>query len=181
MGSLFLFTKNSHKLFKFKTMLNEIQITKLKLSKVKSHLNYQGILNDFEKLSQDLDKPIVYKQLNAHQHFLFKRVLHGLKMYNNEDINLMHWDKKRRIIKVWKRSQLVINEWKQLLSYKDSNKIFSIFTNSKLGKELVNVPFMYMPDYINKLSFKTYGIGYEHLIVKFISTGLLPKNFLKLK
>lgn len=162
-------------------MLNEIQITKLKLSKVKSQLNYLDILNDFEELSQDLDKPIKYKELNPHQHFLFKRVLHGLKMYSKEDINIMHWDKKRRITKVWKRSQNVINEWKQLLSHKDSNKIFSIFTNSTLAKDFIDVPFCYMPDYINKLSFKTYGIGYEHLIIKFISTGLLPKNFLKLK
>ena len=92
----------------------------------------------------------------------------------------MHWDKKRRIIKVWKRSQDVINEWKQELSYKDTNKIFSIFINSKLGKDIIEQPFVYMPDYINKLNFKTYGIGYEHLIIKFISTGLLPKNFFKL-
>ena len=38
-----------------------------------------------------------------------------------------------------------------------------------------------MPDYINKLSFKTFGIGYEHLIIKFIANGLLPKNFFEIK
>jgi len=161
-------------------MLNEIQITKLKLSKVKSHLNYLGILNDFNIIGKDLNTPIRYNKLNPKQHFMFKRVLHGLKMYKKQEIDSMHWDKKRRIIKVWKRSQDVINEWKQELSYKDTNKIFSIFINSKLGKDIIEQPFVYMPDYINKLNFKTYGIGYEHLIIKFISTGLLPKNFFKL-
>ncbi|MBC8396309.1 MAG: hypothetical protein H8E16_04330 [Flavobacteriales bacterium] len=162
-------------------MLNQTQITKLKLSKVESHLNYLGILTDFEKLSQDINKPIRYNKLNPQQHFLFKRVLHGLKMYKKEEIALMHWDKKRRITKVWKRSQHVINEWKQLLAYKESNIIFSIFTHSKLAKSFIDAPFKYMPDYINKSTFKTFGIGYEHLIVKFISCGLLPNNFFQIK
>ena len=39
-------------------MLNETQIKKLKLSKVNSHLNYLGILEDFEVISKHLDKPI---------------------------------------------------------------------------------------------------------------------------
>lgn len=162
-------------------MLNEIQITKIKVNKVKSHLNYLGILEDFEEISKNLDKPIRYNKLNPKQHFLFKRVLHGLKMYKKEEISVMHWDKKRRITKVWKRSQNAINKWKQLLSYKDSNKIFSIFEHSKLAKAFIEKPFTYMPDYINKLSFKTFGIGYEHLIIKFMSEGLLPKDFFTIK
>ena len=89
--------------------------------------------------------------------------------------------KKRRISKVWKRGQMVINEWKQLLSYKKSNEIFSIFESSKLAKKIINEPFVYMPDYINKLSFKSFGIEYEHLVIKFIAKGLLPKNFFDLK
>ena len=67
------------------------------------------------------------------------------------------------------------------LSYKDSNRIFSIFEFSKLGKEIINTEFAYMPDYINKLPFKYFGIGYEHIMIKFISKGLLPKNFFDLK
>ena len=102
-------------------------------------------------------------------------------MYSQEEVSNMHWDKKRRITKVWKRGQMVINQWKQYLTYKESNKIFSIFASSKLAKEIVNDPFTYMPDYINKLSFKSFGIEYEHLIIKFIANGLLPKNFFDLK
>ena len=39
-------------------MLNEIQIKKLKLSKVNSHLNYLGILEDFDVISKHLDKNV---------------------------------------------------------------------------------------------------------------------------
>tara|TARA_R100001015_G_C4627696_1_gene187376 strand:- start:1139 stop:1627 length:489 start_codon:yes stop_codon:yes gene_type:complete len=162
-------------------MLTQDQLTKIKLQKIQSHLNYLGLLEDLESLNLKSNKSIKYNKLNPKQHFLFKRVLHGLKMYSQEEVSNMHWDKKRRITKVWKRGQMVINQWKQYLTYKESNKIFSIFASSKLAKEIVNDPFTYMPDYINKLSFKSFGIEYEHLIIKFIANGLLPKNFFDLK
>ena len=162
-------------------MLNETQLIEIKSKKVISHLNYLDLLKDFESLNLETNKSIKYTRLNPKQHFLFKRVLHGLKMYDKQEVEEMHWDKKRRIIKVWKRGQSVINEWKQLLSHKDSNRIFSIFEFSKLAKEIVNTDFLYMPDYINKLPFKYFGIGYEHIMIKFISEGLLPKNFFDLK
>ena len=53
--------------------------------------------------------------------------------------------------------------------------------DSKMGKDLLNEPFFYMADYINKMPFKSFGIGYEHLIIKFMSEGLLPKNFFQIK
>ncbi len=93
----------------------------------------------------------------------------------------MHWDKKRRIIKVWKRSQDVINKWKQWLCHNKANAIFAIFTHSKDAKALIAVPFEYMPDFKNKMSLKDCGIEYEHLIIKFIEEGLLPGNYFNIK
>ena len=158
-------------------MFNEQQIQHLKEAKFLAHLKKLEIHDEY--LSHD--RSIVYQKLNPRQHFMFKRVLHGLKLYTKDEIDNMHWDKKRRIIKVWKRGQHVINHWKQWLTYKDSNRIFSIFEGSKMGKDLLNEPFFYMADYINKMSFKSFGIGYEHLIIKFMSEGLLPKNFFQIK
>ena len=89
--------------------------------------------------------------------------------------------KDRRIIKVWKRAQDVINKWKQYLCHNDSQKIFSIFAGCKLGKEILDMSFEYMPDYKNKLTLKQCGIEYEHLLVKFIQEGLLPRNFFDIK
>ena len=158
-------------------MFNEEQLKTLKISKLKTKLKKLDILDEY----MQYDKVINYSKLNPQQHYLFKRVLHGLKMYTKDEIDKMHWDKKRRIIKVWKRTQTVINKWKQWVAYTDSKKIFSIFTNSKLGKELYEMPFEYMPDFKNKLTLKECGIEYEHLIIKFITEGLLPKNYFNIK
>jgi len=158
-------------------MFNEQQIQHLKEAKFLAHLKKLEIHDEY--LSHD--RSIVYQKLNPRQHFMFKRVLHGLKLYTKDEIDNMHWDKKRRIIKVWKRSQDVINRWKQKLCYNDSQKIFAIFKNSKLGKAFYDQPFYYMSDYQNKLTLKELGIQYEHLIVKFIEEGLLPTKFFDVK
>jgi hypothetical protein len=142
---------------------------------------YLGILSEYQLIKKDLTQPIVYTKLNPHQHFLFKRTLHGLKMYKREEVTTMHWDKKRRITKVWKRGQDVINKWKQYISYKQMQPIFRIFAKSTLGREIYEMPFEYMPDYKNKLTLKELGITYEDLILKYIGVGLLPKNYFSLK
>ena len=158
-------------------MFTEEQLKIIKVSKQKVQLKKLNIFNEYTKYERIID----YSKLNPQQHFLFKRALHGLKMYTQEDRDKMHWDKKRRIIKVWKRAQDVINKWKQYLCHNDSQKIFSIFAGSKLGKEILDMSFEYMPDYKNKLTLKQCGIEYEHLIVKFIDEGLLPRNFFDIK
>ena len=50
-------------------------------------------------------------------------------MYKQDEIEKMHWDKKRRITKVWKRGQNVINEWKQFISYKQMQPIQNFITD----------------------------------------------------
>jgi len=158
-------------------MFTDEQLTKLKKSQDTVQLHRLGILDQYNSYEFKIN----YSKLNPQQHFLFKRVLHGLKLYKKEEIDKMHWDKKRRIIKVWKRSQNVINKWKQWLNHKKANAIFAIFENSKDAKALIAVPFEYMPDYKNKMSLKDCGIEYEHLIVKFIDEGLLPRNYFEIK
>ena len=121
-------------------------------------------------------------KLNQQQHFLFKRVLHGLNVYTPEEINKLHWDKRRRVKKVWRRAQRVINSWKQMICNKRANEIFSIFTSSKLAKDLIETPVDQTDDnFINNMKLKTLGITYEDLIIKFISEGLLPNNYYRIK
>ena len=50
---------------------------------------------------------------SEYQNFLYKRALYGLKMYDQDEVKTMHWQKKKRIIKVNKRTQTIINTWKQ--------------------------------------------------------------------
>ena len=169
-------------------MFNEKQLSELqpKLEKfqqqrLKERYLYLGILSEYQLVKKDLIQPIVYTKLNPKQHFLFKRVLHGLKMYKPIEVEEMHWDKKRRITKVWKRSQDVINEWKQLISWKQIQPLFRIFAKSELGKAIYETPFEYMPDYRNKMTLKELGITYEDVILKFIGQGLLSKNYFNLR
>ena len=158
-------------------MFTNEQIKKLTISRKNNNLDNLGILDQYSSYKKEIN----YKKLNPKQHLLFKRVLHGLKIYKKEEIDKMHWDKKKRIIKVWKRSQHVLNKWKQWIGYKQSNVIFGIFTHSKLAKAFIDAPFEYLPDYKNKLTLKQCGIEYEHVIIKFIEEGLLPKNFFEFK
>lgn len=142
---------------------------------------YLGMLSEYQLYLQNNQKQLVYSKLNPKQHFLFKRILHGLKLYKRDEVEKMHWDKKRRITKVWKRGQDVINHLKQWVSYKQMQPIFRIFAKSELGREIYEMPFEYLPDYKNKLTLQELGLNYEDLILKFMGEKLLPTNYLSLK
>ena len=106
-----------------------------------------------------------------------------IDIYLNDrnEIENMHWDKKRRIKRVWRKGQDAINEFKQYVCYKNANKIFSIFKHSPLAKAFVDEPFEYVPSIRNKMTLKDVDLTYEDVIIKFMQKGLLPKNFLSLK
>ena len=145
---------------------------------------YLGILNEYQTISnKDLYQKLDYSKLNPKQHFMFKRVLHGLNMYTKDEVAKMHWDKKRRIIKVWKRGQSTINEWKQVVCNKKINDYLTHwFGKAQFVKDIINIPATEtLPDYNNKLKLKDLGITYEDLILKFMSVGLLPNNFLEIR
>lgn len=150
------------------------------LEKRESRYQYLGLLSEYQTNPPSLIRELEYTKLNPYQHFLFKRVLHGLNIYNKEEVSEMHWDKKRRIKKVWFKGQHAINELKQYVAYKKTQKIFQIFKGN-IGEGIVNAPFEYLEDYKNKSTLKELGLKYEDLIIKFMSSGLLPKNFLSLK
>jgi hypothetical protein len=161
---------------------NKEQIQKIERERRLNKLEYLGILNDYQTITKNLVQTVIYSELNQQQHFLFKRVLHGLNVYKPVELEKMHWDKKRRIKKVWRRAQNVINSWKQMICNKRSNEILSIFTSSKLAKSIINTPVNETDEkFINDMQLKTLGITYEDLIIKFISEGLLPRNYYSLK
>lgn len=163
-------------------MFNEKQLAEIKLKLREERYMYLGILSEYQTISKNLAQPIDYSKLNPYQHFLFKRILHGFKMYKREELNKMHKDKKRRISKVWKRGQDVLNHWKQEICNKESNKIFSIFVNSPGAMYVANMdPKDTDSNYNNRMSLRDLEITYEDVIIKFISVGLLPKNFFNLK
>lgn len=153
----------------------------LELKKREERYAYIGLLSEYQLHPPSLIQSLDYTKLNPYQHFLFKRVLHGLNMYDKTEIENMHWDKKRRVKKVWRKGQEVLNEFKQYVCYKDANKIFSIFKHSPLAKGFLDTPFEYVPSIRNKMTLKEVNLTYEDVIIKFMERGLLPKNFLSLK
>lgn len=162
-------------------MLNPDQIEKLKqieeLKKRESRYAYYGILQEYQL---NINEDISYANLNSYQQFLFKRVLHGLKVYNDEQLAKLHWRKKHKIKKVWSKGQKILNEWKQIIANKQINDYLYRTFGTK-AQAFLDIPETeILPDYKNTMSLKDLGIRYEDVILKFMSEGLLPKNFLRL-
>lgn len=158
----------------------EQQIAELQARK--ERYEYLGILSEYQTQPELIAQRLDYTKLNPTQHFLFKRVLHGLNVYTPEQVSKLHWDKKRRIKKVWQRGQREVNAWKQVITAKKAMSIFSIFNSTEFGRQLNSIPAEEVdPTYINKISFKDLDITYEDLILFYMKKGLLPKNFLTVK
>ena len=170
-------------------MLSQKQINQIKLDENKSSLqkrfqryHYYGLLEEYQLHPTSIINTFTYTSLNSYQHFLFKRVLHGLNVYDKAEVENLHWDKKRRISKVWKRGQREINAWKQMICNKRVNAYFEKTFRGPSMKAIISVSVNdYLEDYNNTLSFKELGVNYEDVILLFMSKGLLPKNFLTLR
>jgi len=162
-----------------KLLQQEEQINNLKFRE--ERYAYYGILQEYQLHNPNDLKNLDYSKLNPQQHFLFKRVLHGLNIYTQEQQNALHWDKKKRIKRVWQRGQDVLNNWKQYIVNKRVNDyLYKVFGENV--RAIVNVPAdEYLPEYKNTLSLKDLGLTYEDVILKFMAEGLLPKNFLTIK
>jgi hypothetical protein len=94
----------------------------------------------------------------------------------------MHWDKKKRIDKVHKRAQDVLNVWKQeLANHWCSHLLDAFFWHSNLVKDYKEKFVSETdPDYISTLEFKDLGVSKKEIVDKLISTKVLPFNFYEL-
>lgn len=125
---------------------------------------------------------IEYHSLNNYQNFLYNRALFGLNVYSQEEIKSMRWDKKQRILKVHKRSQTVLNLWKQQIINALSTHLFlQIFPTSYITEDLVNSANDTDSKYISRISFRTLRITRAQIINKLIMEGILPPDFYKLE
>ena len=169
-------------------MLSQEQLKELKneeskilLSNKLQQYQYYGLLSEYQLHPPSIINNFSYTKLNSYQHFLFKRVLHGLHVYSKEEIEKLHWDKKRRISKVWRRGQREINAWKQVICNKKANHYFSKTFKGPAMEAIISISAdEVMEDYNNKLTFKDLNIDYDHVVILFMSKGLLPKNYLSL-
>lgn len=153
-----------------------------------SRSHYNNVFTDFQSLGEYIknkDGKKSYTQMqneySEYQNFLYKRALFGLKMYSEEEIKNMHWQKRKRIKKVHKRTQEELNKWKQARIIEITNKIFSLFHNSKIAKDFIDTYSEPDPTYICRTPLRDLGIRKEDVIDRLLDKGILPHNFRTLK
>lgn len=144
---------------------------------------YDGRMSSYQKYGTSFKKVQFEKDpFNSYQNFLYKRALFGLAVYQQDELEKMHWDKKRRIQKVHERAQSVLNLWKQQISTNMVGGLLSsMFHHSSFIKEL-NEKFASEQDeqYISMIDFKSLGVSKQHIVSKLIDEKILPKNFYQL-
>mgnify|MGYP003645565948 CR=1 FL=1 len=159
------------------------KISKLENRKDRTH--YTGKYSSFQEFGSSY-KGKRYSQYeqdpyNEYQNFLYKRALFGLKMYTQEEIKEMHSQKRKRIVKVNKRAQNVLNLWKQEKIIAYTNIIFGKF-DSVIANDIVAEQYS-MPDPKFKCdtSFKDLKIEKKDIVDKLVKEGVLPPDFNNLK
>jgi hypothetical protein len=116
---------------------------------------------------------------NKHQNFLYNRALYGLSIYSREEVQEMDLQKKKRIVRIHKKTQTILNLWKQEIVNTLANKLFTdIFPRMDITNTLVE-KFGIEGDseYVNKMSFKMLNISKFQIVEKLIESKVLPKNF----
>jgi hypothetical protein len=127
----------------------------------------------------------VYEQdpYNSRQNFLYKRALIGVGVYDKQQIDEMSNEKLKRINKIHRKTQVILNLWKQEMLISKSNKMITLlFGDVKYGllKEIKDNKAI-DKDFICTLSFKDLGITKSDVINRLIVEKILPKNFHELK
>lgn len=125
---------------------------------------------------------VEYEHFTDYQNFLYNRALFGLSVYSPEELKDMRWDKQKRIMKVHKRAQKVLNIWKQCIVNELSTYLFkTLFPSTPFTETLIKSTTEVDPKYVNRMSFKTLRITKVQIVNKLIKEGILPPDFYTLK
>jgi len=148
-------------------------------------VEYKGSLPEYQQngSKHKSKQPIKVYKFNQQQNLLYKRALFGLSLYTQEELKIMHWERKRRIKRVSKRAQESINLLKQERVNAICDTIYTqVFPKSKLAKiALSSEKIATDPKFINTLDLKSLGIDKPLIIKRLVTEGILPKNFYELK
>lgn len=152
------------------------------MNKENKKQDYTGQYSEYQQNGNKRYNIIEYTSMNNTQNFLYNRALFGLSIYQPEELKEMHWEKKKRIMKVYQRAQTVLNVWKQQVVNGISTKFFIMyFPKTEFTKFMVATNADTDAEYVNKLSFKTLGISRKMVIDKLIEEKILPVDFYQLK
>ena len=116
-----------------------------------------------------------YEYYNDYQNFLYNRAIFGLSIYPKDEV--LNKIKMKKIIRIHKKAQTILNIWKQEIINVLSNHVFkTVFPDSPITKELLENN---TTDELhnNKMSLKSLKITKAQVVERFIAEGILPKNF----
>lgn len=150
-----------------------------------SNAEYQGKLSTYQvnapSYNGKIYQAVEVTSLTSEQMFLVNRALYGLSVYTQKEILIMKPVKRKRILKVHKKTVKMLNLWKQETLLTLSNSFFKkLFPNSPITKELLNRTEI-DPDFKCTMSFKELGISKKQLVSKLFEERILPPNFYQLK
>ncbi len=151
------------------------------------HLNnveYQGKIPTYQvnapSYNGKIYQAVEITRLTSEQMFLVNRALYGLSVYTQKEILTMKPVKRKRILKVHKKTVRMLNIWKQEIILTWSNSFFKkVFPNSPITTELLGASEI-DPDFKCTMSFKELGINKKQLVSKLFEERILPPNFYQL-
>jgi hypothetical protein len=118
---------------------------------------------------------------STYQNYLYKRALYGLDALTERELANTCSKKKQRIVNVYRRSQIVLNRFKQEVSIRKTNYIFEKFFPKSELTQIIIASNETDDSFKNTLTFKDLNITKDDIITIFMVEGILPKNFLSLK
>ena len=110
---------------------------------------------------------------------LYNMVLYGTSSFNKKELTKMKPSKVKHIENLNRQAQLELNLLKQERLIAFTNKIFGIFTNSKLAHDLIDMysePSGYSYQ-VNKLHVKDLKIAKSDIEERLIEAGVLPESY----
>ena len=118
------------------------------------------------------------------QNALYNALLVGRNAFTKQEWYDLNQKKKSKIVKRYKKAQLVLNQMKQEALLKTD--VVIIESKNALAEGLLRIVNTISkgitpdPDFVCNMSFKDLGITKEDRILRFIKEGLLPNNFWEL-
>jgi len=140
---------------------------------------YSGHYRDYHLFPKTNKK--VLTEFNSYQRLLYERAMFGLGVYSAQEIKDMDRKKRKRIIKVHKRTKRIINVWKQEIIISLSDYIFEKYVprmSENIKKLVACEP---DPEVHCDMDLSKLGIKKKEIVKKLIEEKVLPQNFYELK
>lgn len=121
--------------------------------------------------------------LNKRQMFYYKRAILGLSFYGTEQVKLMGFEKRNRIIKVHNKTKKVLFTLRYSKLVEVSNNVLSkFFSKGLLFNEFLNESPIFNDVYFPiELSDEELGLTLQDKVMALVESGALGPNFLNMK